>query len=331
MLRVQTGQRIYLANLEIEVLMTYEDHAPFNIIHSNDFNTVTRFTIRNKDKETGKLTQAAQVLYLGDSQRHTSRFLCEMYGDYLQTEIVQLAHHGNIGCERVLYETIAPRAVLVANDSGIFQRRLWFNTMIDENAAADTAFLFATDIWCAINAEYTWSAPANTYNTWTFTAEGPDYANVKDYYNGTALTSGSYKSYSGISPFGKGNYIHNTSKARTEVNVYFGEMFFTYQGAIWNPESHKYEGGTWVAVGNQIIVENESGKAVSIQIAYTASEIYADVKAEFKENDVTVAQGQDIALAQNESKEYALVLDPNTWPTNSISNAVIGSITVTVK
>ena len=40
LVKVYTGQKLYLANLEIETLMTFNDHAPFIIDNSNDTNTV---------------------------------------------------------------------------------------------------------------------------------------------------------------------------------------------------------------------------------------------------------------------------------------------------
>ena len=112
-----TGQRLYFANLEIEILMTYEDH-PSVIHNSNETSTVTRLTIETTNAAKGAATTAANTartttaIFLGDALRYQSRYLCNMYGDYLQSDIVQLAHHGNLGCESELYATIRPSVVL---------------------------------------------------------------------------------------------------------------------------------------------------------------------------------------------------------------------------
>ena len=102
-IKLHTGQKMYLANLEIETLMTFNDHAPFIIDNSNDTNTVCRFSISHK-------TVAGALTWLlpGDSCIYQSRYLCAMYGDYLRSDIMQMAHHGNIGCEIALYETVDP-------------------------------------------------------------------------------------------------------------------------------------------------------------------------------------------------------------------------------
>ena len=90
--------------------MTFNDHVPFMISDFNDTNTVVRMTVGHK-------TVAASTtwLFLGDSCIYQSRYLCVMYGDYLQSDIVQMAHHGNIGCEIALYETVSPTVLFFSH------------------------------------------------------------------------------------------------------------------------------------------------------------------------------------------------------------------------
>ncbi|MBE6630084.1 MAG: MBL fold metallo-hydrolase [Ruminococcaceae bacterium] len=114
--KVHTGMTLYFANLKMEILMTYEDHAPYRINNSNDTNTVTKWTISSANKDT-------TWMMLGDSCIYQSRWLCAMWGgsyntstklydgSYMQTDMVQLAHHGNIGCEVALYKSIQPTVV----------------------------------------------------------------------------------------------------------------------------------------------------------------------------------------------------------------------------
>lgn len=116
-LKVQSGQKYYFANLEIEVLMTYDDHAPAQIKNQNDTCTVLRFSMqatRSGIDENGAVTNVGEpyvMIWLGDANNQQSRYMCAMYGEYLESDMVQLAHHGNIGCESDLYDTIKAEAV----------------------------------------------------------------------------------------------------------------------------------------------------------------------------------------------------------------------------
>ena len=311
-MNVKTGQKLYFANLMIEILMTYEDHAPFNITTTNDTNVVTRFTIHNKDAKNG---EATQVLNLGDSWRHTSRFLCEMYGDYMQTEIVQVAHHANVGCERALYEAISPRAALVANGSSVFKNYLWFNSL------SGNAFSYAADVWCATNVEYMWSTPEGTYNTLTFRPNYADYENITDYVKGKKLTASDYTSYTTHKELRKaGNYIHNLNNAYVEVTVSWDDMAFTYGEEGWS------------AVGdNKVVIENVGNAAVSFRIKYTASADVVGLTGTFKENGATVNQNGSISLGFAGRKEYEFVLGAAVPPTASMNGAAVGTITVTIE
>lgn len=114
--KVYAGQILYFANLKMEVLMTYADHAPWRIDNSNDTNTVTRLTFDHQNTAAAKATW----VILGDSCVYASRWLCAMYGDYLQSDMVQLAHHGNIGCENALYKLISPTVIWYPHNSGGF-------------------------------------------------------------------------------------------------------------------------------------------------------------------------------------------------------------------
>lgn len=108
--KVHTGQKLYFANVEIEVFMTCEDLNPVRMTNSNETNTVTRWTIKNSGAAQGQ--QPVTILFLGDSYFQQSRFLCAMYGKLLQSHVVQVAHHGNVGCEIPLYDAVQPTVVL---------------------------------------------------------------------------------------------------------------------------------------------------------------------------------------------------------------------------
>ena len=132
--KVHTGMTLYFANLKMEILMTTEDHAPNRINNSNDTNTVTKWTISSTSATTGSISASTAAsakkttwTLLGDSCLYQSRWLCAMWGGnynssttlydggYLKSDMVQLAHHGNIGCEVALYKTVQPEVVWFPN------------------------------------------------------------------------------------------------------------------------------------------------------------------------------------------------------------------------
>ena len=52
------------------------------------------------------------VLFLGDMGIEAGRELVTLYGKTLHSDFVQMAHHGQEGVEKDVYEAIAPRACL---------------------------------------------------------------------------------------------------------------------------------------------------------------------------------------------------------------------------
>ncbi len=138
--KAHTGMTLYFANLKMEILMTTEDHAPFRVTNSNDTNTVTKWTIHstsaaaNTNISASTVSNAAKTTWtvLGDSCIYASRWLCAMWGGtynastdlydnaYMAADMVQLAHHGNIGCEIALYKTVQARVVWFAHNSNAY-------------------------------------------------------------------------------------------------------------------------------------------------------------------------------------------------------------------
>ena len=110
-LKVHAGQKFYFANLEMQVLMTYDNISPARIYNQNDTSTVLRFSMQATNGQGEKVGRPYIMLWLGDSNNNESRFLCAMYGKYLESDSTSLAHHGNIGCENDLYNTIKATTV----------------------------------------------------------------------------------------------------------------------------------------------------------------------------------------------------------------------------
>ncbi|MBR3863041.1 MAG: hypothetical protein IKM42_05230 [Clostridia bacterium] len=107
-IKVHTGQRFWLANVECEVLYTHDDLYPKHLHVYNDSSTVIRMTLHHT--ENGNITEGSKtsVIWLGDAQTASCAFMRAMYGSYLQSDMVQVAHHTGGGSEFRLYELIAP-------------------------------------------------------------------------------------------------------------------------------------------------------------------------------------------------------------------------------
>ena len=179
--KVHTGQKLYFANLEVEVLTTWEDLNPRVTYTGNDTNTVLRFTLTNASAPNA--TPVTQI-WTGDANRWQSRWMCAMWGDYLKADMVSIAHHGNLGCEIEFYDLVAPTAV-------------WW----PHHATAAWGYLKGdakTQRWCfevdqhliyntpSVKYMYTAGGDNSTrptdscFTTLWLKANGPDYENLED-------------------------------------------------------------------------------------------------------------------------------------------------------
>ena len=221
-LKVHTGQRIYLANLMIEVLMTFEDHLPNRILNTNDACVVTRFHFKSSGAAKNSLVtslsgDAVTVMFLGDSWRPSSRYLCAMYGEYLKSDISQIAHHGNIGCEQELYALIAPTGVLFSNDKSSFKDYCW-GTTYSSNPEKKNAYAVDKYVVRGVtmnghtltSVRYIWAAVSGTYTTLRFTTSGVQYESAFDLMKGTTL---SYVDVSKVNWYQSGfaKHVHQSS------------------------------------------------------------------------------------------------------------------------
>jgi hypothetical protein len=111
-IKVHTGQRLYIRNLEIETIFTPEDLYPVSPEQFNDTNTVLRFIVHNTDGSGHKQGDPTTILFLGDSQPTSTRCMRAMWGEYLKSDAVQVAHHGGDSTERGFYTLIQPELVL---------------------------------------------------------------------------------------------------------------------------------------------------------------------------------------------------------------------------
>ena len=111
-IRVRTGQKFYLANIELEVMFTHEDFYPARTNTYNDTCTVIRTLMHHT--EGGVITEGAStsVMWLGDAYPISASYMRAMYGSYLKSDIVQMSHHGT-GADWSIYGLIAAKCVII--------------------------------------------------------------------------------------------------------------------------------------------------------------------------------------------------------------------------
>lgn len=91
-IKLHTGQRFFVRNLEFEVLATHEDLYPAPLTRFNDSSTVLLMT-----------AAGCRTLFLGDSNVEESTIMVARYGSYMKSDIIQVAHHGYNGSNVGIY------------------------------------------------------------------------------------------------------------------------------------------------------------------------------------------------------------------------------------
>ena len=183
------GQRFYFANLEIETLMTFVDN-PAPIHDSNETCTVTRLHIATTGAAAGATTSAADaadtttVLLLADILRYQSRYLCNTYGSYLESDMVQVSHHGKVGAETELYDTVKASVVLWTEWSDVVSD-FCDPTKIEEGYAYEVGNFLRYEL---ASVKYMFTAEKVHALTIKFTSNGPDYDGIYDVWTGNALS-----------------------------------------------------------------------------------------------------------------------------------------------
>ena len=149
-IKVHTGQKFWIANVECEVLYTHEDLYPNRLHTYNDSSTVIRMTIHNTN--SGKIipgSKSVSFVWLGDAQGATCEYLRNMYGSYLKSDMVQAAHHIGSGSDLQLYQLIAPTSVWFPTDLDSFKNSInRSSTMIYKicNQVSTLQYVFVSDV-----------------------------------------------------------------------------------------------------------------------------------------------------------------------------------------
>ena len=83
--QARTGQKYYFGNAEVEILWTFEDIMPHNIITDRSNPTCIGFTVS---------IAGQKLMVTGDSSDEELGMAYRKFGDYLRCDFVQLSHHG---------------------------------------------------------------------------------------------------------------------------------------------------------------------------------------------------------------------------------------------
>lgn len=99
-IKAHSGQVFKFAGMEFEMLFTYADMEPEWLDEMNTTSLVFRVTAQDNT-----------IMVLGDASNRSINYLMETYGDYMESDMVQIAHHGYNGIAD-LYSYIAADVVL---------------------------------------------------------------------------------------------------------------------------------------------------------------------------------------------------------------------------
>jgi beta-lactamase superfamily II metal-dependent hydrolase len=102
MIQVHTGQIIDFGDATVEVLYTIEDMMP------QDMPDINNSSLANRMKLGG-----SSIMLLGDTCYVSGPILHDMWGEYLKSDIVQVAHHGAWPSKESIYHDIAAEVVIV--------------------------------------------------------------------------------------------------------------------------------------------------------------------------------------------------------------------------
>ena len=102
-----TGQEYYFADAKLEILHTFEDFYPYDLIMQ------TQDPVNGASVIVSLEVGGQKTLFLADSAVDCSKDLVKVWGSYLKSDIMQASHHGLNGGSVELYDTIDPSVVLV--------------------------------------------------------------------------------------------------------------------------------------------------------------------------------------------------------------------------
>ena len=118
---VHSGMQIGLAGATMTVVCTYEDVYPSTPVSGNDTSMVFRLDIAGK-----------KVMITGDAQEFQSAVITSTIDQsILESDIVQMSHHGYEGCSATFYSMVDASTVMWPMPKNVFDQ--WYNNSLSGN------------------------------------------------------------------------------------------------------------------------------------------------------------------------------------------------------
>ncbi len=111
--KLHTGMTFCIRDAEFEVLSTQEDIFPNRCNYFNETTTVTRMKLGGNT-----------VMWLGDAKNTASKVMTNRYGRYIESDIVQVAHHGYDGIQQSAYVLMKGRTLLWPTSLANFESQI---------------------------------------------------------------------------------------------------------------------------------------------------------------------------------------------------------------
>ena len=131
-IKAHTGQIVKFGSTSIEVIYTIEDLLPEKVDNINATSFVFRATVGGQS-----------IMVLADTYVASANVMCSMWGNYLKSDVVQVAHHAIWPATAELYNKIQGKLVLITSTKSGYRVSLddtrWKNV-------TDAYLKYATDI-----------------------------------------------------------------------------------------------------------------------------------------------------------------------------------------
>ena len=124
-----TGMKFWVRNAEIDILYTHEALYPEVLRIFNNSTMVMKMTIGGQE-----------IMWLGDIQNEGSNVICDMYGNTLKSDIVQVSHHGSTGATKEFYSLIDPAVAFWPTSASSYKK---------QTAGTSTSSAYVVDYYLA--------------------------------------------------------------------------------------------------------------------------------------------------------------------------------------
>lgn len=130
-IKAHAGQIFYFGGCPFEILYTHEDFAPTNFEYLNDSSLIVRATVSGK-----------KILMLADATYTIGAVLVSTYGEYLKSDMVQLAHHGQYASYYRVYDYAKADVLFWPSNSSSAKEQI-----VNVDEAVIAALSHATDVY----------------------------------------------------------------------------------------------------------------------------------------------------------------------------------------